>query len=87
MSRLRDNPTDSPRDLPAFTRAEFVCFLARPPIFTSAGQLLFSLLVEPDNVEDALPLRWLTRDPLPVRCSLEADIGILDTMADYARDD
>jgi len=77
----------SPPNLPAFTKAEFVCFLARPPTFTSAGQLLFSLLVEPDNVEDALSLRWLTRDPLPVRCSLEADISILDQMADYARDE
>jgi len=88
MGRPRSSPISrSPLDLPAFTDATFVCFLASPPKFTPAGQLLFSLAVEADQVEAALDIRFLARDSLPLRCHLQVDTDILDAMADLARED
>lgn len=86
MPNQFSNASTIPPNQPDFTSAEFVAFLASPPKFTTGGQLLISLLIEPDSVDDALCLRYLTRNPLPVRCQLTADTAILDDMANHARD-
>lgn len=52
---------------PIFDSATFNCFLNRSSMrFLQDGQMAVGFVIEADEIEKALPLRFLAANPLPV---------------------
>jgi hypothetical protein len=66
---------------PIFSCATFSCFLNRSSIrFLQDGQLSVSLIIPPEQVDNALSLRYLAANPLPLVVSVEVSSDYLDDL-------
>ena|ERR1700735_2621824 len=72
------------RDItPIFSDASFSCFLNRSSIrFLQDGQLSVSFIVPAESVDEALPLRFLTANPLPLTVTVQVDSSYLADLAE-----
>jgi hypothetical protein len=81
-NETRDRLYSAPA-IPLFSSAEFSCFLARSSLkFNSDGELSVSFLIPAGSVDDALPLRYLAANPLPLTVTVEVDSSYLADLED-----
>ena len=71
---------------PIFTSATFDCFLNRSSIrILRDGELAVSFTIPADQVDAALPLRFLAANPLPITVTVEVNQAYLDDLEDSER--
>ena len=74
---------------PPFTSVSFGGWLARRSLrFLENGEMVMSIVVPEANVPDALPVRSLTSNPLPLTINIEVDssyLGDVEAMEDKLR--
>jgi hypothetical protein len=68
-------------DTTVFTTATFDCFLdPRTVRFTAEGSMSFGLIVPPGQIPDAISIRHLTRNRLPLSITLKVTDAYTDTL-------
>ena len=65
-----------------FSSATFSCFLNRSSIrFLSSGEMAVSFLIPATNSDDALSLRYLAANPLPLTVTVEVSQEYMEDLA------
>lgn len=66
---------------PLFSSASFSCFLNRSSLkFTTDGEMTVSFIIPAGAVDDALTLRYLASNPLPLTLTVEVSTDYLDDL-------